>query len=95
MSTKSARMVRFDMGSLYMTPHARDVLSETEIFEALMRHSSGDWGDVEKDDWEQNEFSLHERLRLYSVYHTANGVKLLIITEADRSSTTVLMPEDY
>lgn len=95
MSTQTRRTQRFSMGSVFITPNALEVLSTEEVNEALGRHLTGDWGDVDKDDWEENEFSIQKELRLLSVYHTAAGAKFWIITEADRSSTTVLMPEDY
>jgi hypothetical protein len=62
---------------------------------ALARHSSGDWGDVCEEDRKENDLSLKEGFRLLSVYTTSTGTKLWIITEADRSVTTVLLPEDY
>jgi hypothetical protein len=61
----------------------------------LQRHQAGDWGDVDEHDRQENELSLKNGFRLLSVYHAANGVKFWIITEADRSATTVLLPEDY
>ena len=66
-----------------------------EVLVAMRRHHSGDWGDVDKHDLEENEKSLEQGFRLFSVYHSQSGVKFWIITEADRSITTVLMPEDY
>ena len=95
MSTKPEREQRFPMGQITITAHALDVLPAVAVNEALYRHSTGDWGDVGKEDWLENELSLREGFRLLSVYFTASGVKFWIITEADRSSTTVLLPEDY
>jgi hypothetical protein len=66
-----------------------------EILAALKRHQAGDWGEVGAEDGEANDSALVEGARLLSVYRTATGIKFWIITEADRSSTTVLMPEDY
>jgi hypothetical protein len=61
----------------------------------LERHQAGDWGDVDEHDRQENELSLKSDFRLLSVYHAANGIKFWIITEADRSATTVLLPEDF
>lgn len=61
----------------------------------LMRHSKGDWGEVGKEDWQENEVALSEGLRLFSVFRSKNGKKFWIITEADRSVTTILLPEEY
>ena len=63
--------------------------------ERLSVHQAGDWGDVCDDDRQANNRALTEGTRLLSVYHSATGVKFWIITEADRSITTVLCPEDY
>ena len=63
--------------------------------EEIGRHLHGDWGDCGDEDWQENELSLREGFRLLSVYHDRNTVKFWIITEADRSATTILLPEDY
>ena len=88
---------KFSLGELYTTPEALRVITEAgqEPFEFLSRHQVGDWGDVCEEDCKENEFSLTRRLRLFSVYHTAKDVKIWIITEADRSITTILLPEEY
>ncbi len=89
------RVVRFEMGDLSITANAECEVPKHELLEALSRHLSGDWGDVGEDDWKENDFAMTRQLRLFSVYHTASGTKFWIITEADRSYTTVLLPEDY
>jgi hypothetical protein len=86
---------RFEPGQLGMTPAAAAALTQTEILTALRRHMAGDWGDVDEHDWQENELSLKEGFRLLSAYHTDAGLKLWVITEADRSHTTVLLPNDY
>ncbi len=86
---------KFTLGRTLITPNARDTLDPVDILTAIGRHSSGDWGDVCGEDREENEYSLSRYLRLFSVYHDRNGTKFWIITEADRSATTVLLPEDY
>ena len=72
------------------------ILSESgeNLFAYLVRHLSGDWGDLGDDDKRENEFSLKNGFRILSAYNTNSG-KLWIITEADRSVTTFLLPEEY
>jgi hypothetical protein len=60
----------------------------------LIRHLSGDWGDLSSEDKAENDFSLRRDLRIFSAYDTPKG-RLWIITEADRSATTVLLPSEY
>ena len=87
----------FPFGGIYATPNAIDSIPERERLDALLRHLSGDWGDVCEEDRAENEFALAQGLRLFSVYRSEADprVKFWIITEADRSITTILMPEDY
>ena len=68
---------------------------EAELIGLIYRHASGDWGDLDEDDRRQNELALGRGLRIFSAYETSSGIKIWIITEADRSVTTVLLPEDY
>jgi hypothetical protein len=63
--------------------------------EFLSRHASGDWGDRSEEDRRENEFSLEHGFRILSVYTLRNGTVIWIITEADRSSTTILLPHEY
>jgi hypothetical protein len=63
--------------------------------EFLSRHASGDWGDLGYDDQQENEVSLVHGFRLLSAYHTTIGEAIWILTEADRSATTILLPEEY
>ena len=85
------------MGRIVATPGALDAQKEAResFLGFLARHAVGDWGDVCEEDWQENEFSLNRHLRLLSVYHLHNGTKIWIITEADRSATTILLPEEY
>lgn len=85
----------FPLGHLVATPNALANLSRSDIWRALRRHVTGDWGDVCGEDREANNQALRQGSRLLSVYHGENGTKFWIITEADRSATTVLLPEDY
>ena len=86
---------KFELGRTVITPNARDTLNPEDTFSALTRHAAGDWGNCGPEDWQENEFSLPRHLRLFSVYEDRNGTKFWVITEADRSATTILLPEDY
>lgn len=86
---------KFPLGELYVTAAVDKTLAPEEIQTALVRHARGDWGDVCDEDRDDNDAALIEGFRLFSVYHDRNGVKFWIITEADRSVTTVLLPDDY
>jgi hypothetical protein len=87
----------FNTGDLYITPGAKEALNEAGQGSSyfLYRHQRGDWSEMKQEDREENEFSVGKRLRIFSAYHTRNGVKLWVITEADRSSTTILLPSEY
>ncbi len=93
MKTKTVRS--FSLGRVVATPNALRAIPPDEVRKALDRHAACDWGDVAPADRVENELSLREGFRLFSVYHTVSGVKFWVITEADRSATTVLLPEDY
>ena len=86
---------KFPLGATVITPTALNELNEDEVRNALQRHHCGDWGHTCDADREENELSLKEGHRLFSVYYSSAGRKFWIITECDRSVTTVLMPEDY
>lgn len=63
--------------------------------ELLLRHVNGDWGDLDDEDKKENELSVKEGFRILSAYELDTGVKLWVITEWDRSVTTILLPEEY
>lgn len=86
---------KFPLGQLVATRNALDVLSQADILEGISRHARGDWGEICAEDRKENELSLVEGFRLMSVYRAADGTKFWVITEADRSATTVLLPDDY
>jgi hypothetical protein len=77
------------------TPNALGAIPNHEIMNALSRHLRGDWGTLDKEDWDANEQALKHGGRLFSTYRSSTQIKFYIITEADRSATTVLLPEDY
>ena len=83
------------LGQIVATPNALAHITQTDITAALARHVAGDWGDVCAEDRHANDLALVEGTRVLSAYQAANGTKFWIITEADHSVTTVLLPEDY
>jgi hypothetical protein len=91
----SPRIVSFPSGSLYVTPGVIARLSVGDVMDALERHLVGDWGDLTEQDWRENEYAVDKDLRLFSAYQTEDGTRFWIITEADRSATTVLLPDEY
>ena len=89
---------RFELGQLVATPGALEVLGELEVSpsELVARHAAGDWGTVSAEDARENEFSVREAFRIVSSYSVGEeGRKVWIITESDRSSTCLLLPEEY
>ena len=88
---------RFPLGQTYATPGALEALSEAgqDAAQFLSRHQAGDWGNLSDEDKKENEFSVDKDLRIFSAYHTSKGEKIWVITEADRSVTTVLLPSEY
>jgi hypothetical protein len=86
---------KFELGQTVSTPGALEAIHPEDLFASLQRHASGDWGACGKHDWEENELGLKEGFRLFSVYRDRNGTRFWIITEADRSVTTVLLPSEY
>lgn len=87
----------FELGQTVASPGALAILQKAgqDPGEFLARHVSRDWGDVSWQDREENDYGLEHGLRLLSVYRTNAGDKLWIITEADRSATTLLLPEEH
>ncbi len=87
----------FQLGRIVATPGALEALSEAEQIPItfLQRHQSGDWGDCGAEDKQENDLSVREGFRIFSVYHTFKGQKIWVITEADRSSTCILLPDEY
>lgn len=86
---------KFLLGRLVATSNAASQLSPEDVAVGIGRHASGDWGEVCEEDQASNEEALVEGLRLMSVYTSSSGIKFWVITEWDRSITTVLLPEDY
>ena len=88
---------RFTLGQIVGTPGALEALKQADqqFVELIARHVTGDWGEVPDEDKAENEFSLEHGLRLMSAYTLNSGVKVWVITESDRSATTILLPEEY
>ncbi|MGD0206155.1 MAG: hypothetical protein ABSC89_00885 [Verrucomicrobiota bacterium] len=86
---------KFSLGQVVATPNALAAIPGDEVLNALSRHVRGDWGTLDAEDLNTNERALRFGGRLFSSYHSSRNVKFWIITECDRSVTTVLLPEDY
>lgn len=88
---------KFPLGKIVSTPGTTDALTESgqTPFEFLSRHLAGDWGIVDDEDKQANDDALIHDERLLSAYLTNKGVKIWVITEADRSSSCLLLPEEY
>ena len=90
-------ITRFPLGQTFITPGAEEALmiaGQTAI-EFLRRHMSLDSDELSDEDMSENELSLREGFRVLSAFRTTPGQRLWIITEADRSSTTILLPSEY
>jgi hypothetical protein len=87
----------FELGRIVATPGALVALEKVgqELREFLTRHVNRDWGDVSSEDKEENDYNLEHGFRVLSSFRTNAGHRLWIITEADRSATTLLLPEEY
>jgi hypothetical protein len=85
---------KFTLGRIVITSNAQARLAPPAIDEGLCRHASGDWGDLDPEDVQLNEDALKSGNRLLSAYGEGRE-RFWIITEADRSVTTILLPEDY
>ena len=88
---------KFSLGQLVATPGALEALKDADVgfWPYIRRHLEGDWGDICPEDAAENELSLKEGFRLLSAYTLLSGDRIWIITEADRSATTILLPEEY
>ena len=85
---------KFPTGRIVITPGALSGLSTDEAMSGLVRHLAGDWGDLDESDWKKNDAALQLGRRLFSRYVTPGGTRFWIITEHDRSVTTILLPRD-
>jgi hypothetical protein len=91
--------MKFPLGKLVWTRYINDCVADNAQFakfvtDSLARHGMGDWGEISESDKRENNFSLDKHLRLFSVYKKDKFV-IWVITEADRSVTTILFPSEY
>ena len=95
--TTSSNAMLFPLGDLVATPGALSVLEKNGIvpMRLIARHMRGDWGDVPPDDAAANTDALRIGARVLSSYSLPDCARIWIITEADRSSTTLLLPDEY
>ena len=86
----------FPLGQVVATPGALALMGAARIdpVQLLQRHQSGDWGDLDAEDQRENDYAVHRRLRIFSAYGQPSD-RLWVITEADRSATTILRPDEY
>jgi hypothetical protein len=88
---------RFSLGRLFLTPGAIEALEEAgqSAQEFINRHARLEQGELCDDDHRENLFSVDKSLRIFTAFKTVKGIKLWVITEADRSATTLLLPSEY
>jgi hypothetical protein len=94
---QTSKQPAFELGQIVATPGALAALKKAgqRPGEFLTRHVNREWGDLDDEDRKENEYSLEHGFRLLSTYRTNAGDRLWIITESDRSATTILLPEEY
>ena len=87
----------FNLGRLLATPGALAALdtAHESPLDYLQRHVTGDWGELDEEDKKENELSVKKGFRILSAYRLRNGTRIWVITEADRSATTILLPHEY
>jgi hypothetical protein len=87
----------FALGTVYATPGALAMLSEqgVEASVLILRHHNGDWSEMTNEDRHANQIALRQGARIFSAYAVGPQTKLWVITEADRSATTLLLPSEY
>ena len=87
----------FPLGQVISTPAALKTMRATNVepLSLLCRHIAGDWGNLDQHDKQLNDLAVKDGSRIFSAYHIGPKLRIWLITEADRSSTTVLLPDDY
>lgn len=86
---------KFLLGQVVTTPAALEAVDPEDMRNCLTRHAAADWTDLSAEDRQENEIALRNELRIFSVFRDRKGVKFWIITEADPTSTCILLPTDY
>ena len=94
MSAQTIPVAVFRLGRIVTTPNALQSLTQDDILLGIQRHQAGDWGDLTDDNRATNDRALAQGERIVSAYNAMNGTRFWLITEADRSATTILLPED-
>jgi len=96
-ATNATSQQKFPLGRIVATPAALDALGKSggSAHGLITRHATGDWGDLCEGDKQANDADMMHGGRLLSAYILSDGTKVWVITEADRSATTVLLPSDY
>ena len=89
--------MKFPLGKTVATPGALEALKRNKqgVDEFLANHAAGNWGELTPEDKAENELSLKKGFRILSAYRLNDGTKIWVITEADRSATTILLPSEY
>ena len=95
MNAQTIPVAVFRLGRIVATPNAVQSIRQDDILSGIQRHQAGDWGNLTDDDRAANDRALTQGGRIVSAYNAMNGTRFWLITEADRSRTTVLLPEDY
>lgn len=96
-SQRSPHEPMFALGQVVATSGALTTVTDLGVspLDLIHRHVTGDWSDMRADDQHQNLLAIHSGLRIFSSYKLSSSTKIWIITEADRSSTTLLLPDEY
>jgi hypothetical protein len=95
MSIRTIPVAVFRLGNIVVTPNVLETIAQDDVLTGIQRHQAGDWGDLPEVNREANDRALVQGRRILSAYRASTGTRFWIITEADRSFTTVLLPEDY
>ena len=87
----------FPLGVVVATPGAIEALekAKTSAWDLLRRHVAGDFGEVDQDDWQANLEAIKDDARILSAYTLTTGERIWVISEADRSSSCLLTPQEY
>lgn len=86
---------RFPLGRVIITRRASTAIPREDVMAALERFARGDWGEVDRHDAAENEQALQDGGRLLAVFYSSRGVSFWFISEADRSVTSVILPDEY
>jgi hypothetical protein len=95
MNAQTVPVAVFRLGRIVATPNAVQSITQDDILSGIQRHQAGDWGNLTDDNRAANDRALAQGGRIVSAYNAKNGTRFWLITEADRSRTTILLPEDY